>query len=50
MKRLSGNTRKQQDEPSEKQIEFFNIYFITIGQILIENYMTPEKMEDKKEL
>ena len=30
MKTLSGNTRKEQEELSEKQIEGFNIYFTTI--------------------
>ena len=31
---MSGSTRKEQEELSEKQIEGFNIYFTTIGKIL----------------
>ena len=34
MKTLCGNTRKEQEELSEKQIKGFNIYFTTIGKIL----------------
>ena len=34
MKTLSGSTRKEREELSEKQIEGFNIYFTTIGTIL----------------
>ena len=34
MKTLSGNTRKEQEELSEKEIKGFNIYFTTIGKIL----------------
>ena len=34
MKTLSGNTRKEQEELSEKQIEGFNIYFTNNGKIL----------------
>ena len=37
MKTLSGNTRKEREELSEKQIEVFNIYFTTFGKILSNN-------------
>ena len=43
MKTLSGNTRKEQEELSEKQIEGFNIYFETIGKILSNKLIDPGK-------
>ena len=48
MKRIIGNTQEQQDEPSERQIEIFNIYFINIGQILIEKLNDPRKNGTQK--
>ena len=42
-KTLSGNTQKEQEELSEKQIEGFNIYFTTIGKILSNKLIDPGK-------
>ena len=43
MRTLSGNTRKEQEELSEKQVEGFNIYFTTIGKILSNKLIDPGK-------
>ena len=43
MRTLSGNTRKEHEELSEKQVEGFNIYFTTIGKILSNKLIDPGK-------
>ena len=43
MRTLSGNTRKEQEELLEKQVEGFNIYFTTIGKILSNKLIDPGK-------
>ena len=48
MKTLSGNTRKEQEELTENQIEDFNIYFITIGKILSNKLIDPGKIGRRK--
>ena len=48
MKILSGNTRKEQEELSENQIEDFNIYFTTIGKILSNKLIDPGKSGRQK--
>ena len=48
MKTLSGNTRKEQEELSENQIEDFNIYFSTIGKILSNKLIDPGKSGRQK--
>ena len=48
MKTLSGNTRKEQEELSENQIEDFNIYFTTIGKTLSNKLIDPGKSGRQK--
>ena len=43
MRTLSGNTRKEQEELSEKQVEGLNIYFTTIGKVLSNELIDPGK-------
>ena len=48
MKTLSANTRKEQEELSENQIEDFNIHFTTIGKILSNKLIDPGKRGRQK--
>ena len=48
MKTLSGNTLKEQEELSEKQIEGFNSYFTHIGKIWSNKLIDPGKKGRQK--
>ena len=48
MKTLSGNTQKEQEELSEKQIENFNNYFTSIGKSLSNKMIDLGKKWKKK--
>ena len=48
MKTLSGNTRKEHEELSEKQIEGFKIYFTTIGKTLSNKLIDLGKIGSQK--
>ena len=50
MKTLSENTRKEQEELSEKQIEGFNNYFRTVGRILSNKLIDLGKIGRQKKL